>query len=55
MVIGAAQRLRIMRDGGADGLDAVLAGVGAWRCWREYDHAALGRNPRYAREGRHYA
>jgi hypothetical protein len=53
--ISAADRLRIMRDGGADGLDAVLAGVGAWRCWREYDHAAIGRQPRYSREGRHYA
>ena len=51
----AAQRLQIMRDGGADGLDAILAGVGAWRCWREYDHAAIGRHPRYSREGRQYA
>ena len=53
--ISDAQRLQIMRDGGADGLDAVLAGVGAWRCWREYDHAAIGRHRRYSREGRHYA
>lgn len=53
--IGAGHRLQIMRDGGADGLDAVLAGVGAWRCWCEYDHAAIGRQSRYAREGRHYA
>jgi hypothetical protein len=53
--ISAGQRLQLMRDGGADGLDAVLAGVGAWRCWREYDHAAVGRHPRYSREGRHYA
>jgi hypothetical protein len=52
--IGAGHRLRIMRDGGADGLDAVLAAVGAWRSWREYDHRAIGRQPRYAREGRHY-
>ena len=34
---------------------SVLAGVGAWRCWREYDHASLGRHPRYSREGCHYA
>ena len=34
---------------------AILAGVGAWRCWREYDHAAIGRHPRYSREGRQYA
>jgi hypothetical protein len=53
--IGPTQRRQIMRDGGADGLDAVLAGVGAWRCWRAYDHAAIGRQPRYGREGRHYA
>lgn len=50
-----SDRLRLMRDGGADGLDAVLSGVGAWRCWREYDHAVIGRHPRYTREGRHYA
>jgi hypothetical protein len=50
-----ALRLRVMRDPGADALDAILSGVGAWRCWREYDHAALGRHPRYSREGRHYA
>jgi hypothetical protein len=25
------------------------------RTWREGDHAALGRHPRYSREGRHYA
>ena len=50
-MIGAGQRLQIIRDG----LDAVLAGVGAWWCWREYDHAAIGRHPRYSREGCHYA
>jgi hypothetical protein len=53
--IDARHHRRIMRDGGADSLDAVLAGVGAWRCWREYDHRAIGRHPRYSREGRHYA
>jgi hypothetical protein len=53
--IGDGFRLRVMRDAGADALDAILSGVGAWRCWREYDHAALGRHPRYSREGRHYA
>ncbi len=55
VTIAAGDRLRMMRDGGADALDAVLCGVGAWRCWREYDHAALGRHPRYSREGCHYA
>jgi hypothetical protein len=55
VAISAAERRQIMRDGGADALDAVLAGVGAWRCWREYDHAAIGRQPRYSREGCHYA
>ena len=52
--IGPGQRLQIMRDGGADGLDAVLAGVGAWRCWREYDHALIWRHRRYSREGCHH-
>jgi hypothetical protein len=55
VAIPDALRLRVMRDGGADALDAILCGVGAWRCWREYDHAAIGRHPRYGREGRHYA
>lgn len=53
--MGGTERLQIMRDGGADALDAVLARVGAWRYWREYDHAAIGRRPRYSREGCHYA
>ncbi len=53
--VPANLRLRLMRDGGADGLDAVLCGVGAWRAWREEDHASWGRHPRYKREGRHYA
>lgn len=55
VVMDSTLRLRIMRDGGADGLDAVLAGIGAWRCWREYDHEAIGKHPRYSREGCHYA
>lgn len=55
VAVSAGDRLRLMRDGGADGLDAVLCGVGAWRCWRAYDHHAIGRNRYYSREGRHYA
>ena len=52
--IGDAHRRRIMRNGGADALDAVIAGVGAARAWRECDHKSVARHPRYPREGRLY-
>ena len=42
----------MMRNGGGDALDAVIAGVGASLGWREADHAAIRRHPRYRREGR---
>jgi hypothetical protein len=45
------ERLRIMRNGGGDALDAVLAAVGAARAVRAADHAAIVRHPRYRREG----
>ena len=47
-------RRRIMRNGGGDALDAVLAAVGAARAWRETDHAVVARHGRYPREGRLY-
>ena len=47
-------RLRIMRNGGGDALDAVLAALGAARSWRETDHPAVARHRRYPREGRLY-
>ena len=52
--IGDRDRRRIMRDGGADALDSVIAAVGALRSWRETDHAGVARHPRYPREGRLY-
>jgi hypothetical protein len=52
--IDAAHRRAIMRNGGGDALDAVIAAVGAWRAWRQVDHAAVARHPRYRREGKMY-
>jgi hypothetical protein len=48
-------RWTIMRNGGGDALDAVIAAVGADFGWREADHAAIARHPRYPREGYLYA
>ncbi len=42
---------RVMRDPGGDALDAVIAGVGGAQGVARADHAALGRHPRYGREG----
>ena len=52
--ISPRDRLRIMRNGGGDALDAVLAALGAARSWRETDHSAVARHRRYTREGRLY-
>jgi hypothetical protein len=49
-----ADRRRIMRNGGGDALDAVLAAVGAIDSWRLSDHPSIARHPRYPREGRLY-
>jgi hypothetical protein len=46
-----AHRRLIMRNGGGDALDAVIAAVGAWQAYRSADHAAIARHPRYRREG----
>jgi hypothetical protein len=46
---------RMMRDPGADALDAVLAAVGAMRRWGEVNHRAVARHVRYRREGFVYA
>ena len=55
VVIGPRERRVIMRNGGGDALDAVVAAVGAARAWAEADHRAIARHPRYPREGRLYA
>ena len=52
VVFDARQRRVMMRNGGGDALDAVIASVGASRGLREADHAAIRRHPRYRREGR---
>ncbi|HLL89970.1 MAG TPA: hypothetical protein VK324_11770 [Tepidisphaeraceae bacterium] len=50
----ASYRRTMMRNGGGDAIDAVLAAVGAWRGWRLTDHAAVANHPRYRREGHLY-
>jgi hypothetical protein len=52
--IGAAHRRTILRNGGGDALDAVIAAVGGWGAWRAADHRAVARHPRYPREGKLY-
>jgi hypothetical protein len=47
-----SQRRLMMRNGGADALDAVIAAVGAARAWATCDHRSIARHPRYPREGR---
>jgi hypothetical protein len=52
VLIDGGQRRVIMRDGGGDALDAVLAAVGAAQAWHLADHRRIARHPRYRREGR---
>jgi hypothetical protein len=52
--ISAAQRRAIMRNGGGDALDAVIAAVGVLRAWAAANHWHVARHPRYPREGRLY-
>jgi hypothetical protein len=54
VAIEPGQRRTIMRNGGGDALDAVIAAVGAAGAWSEADHRAIARHPRYPREGRLY-
>jgi hypothetical protein len=42
----------LMRNGGGDALDAVIAAVGGLQAWQASDHRAIARHPRYPREGR---
>jgi hypothetical protein len=46
------QRRVMMRNGGGDALDAVIAAVGAAQAWQTADHRAIARHRRYVREGR---
>jgi hypothetical protein len=52
--LGPAERATMMRDGGGDALDAVVAAVGAARAWGSTDHREAARHVRYPREGRLY-
>ena len=52
--IDDAQRRLMMRNGGGDALDALIAAVGGLQAWRDADHVAIARHPRYRREGRLY-
>lgn len=54
VAIADGQRRVMMRDGGGDALDAVIAAVGGAQAWRACDHAAVARHPRYRREGKLY-
>ena len=42
----------IMRNGGGDALDAVIAALGGVQAWHAADHRQVARHPRYPREGR---
>jgi hypothetical protein len=52
--IAPRERRVIMRDPGADALDAVVAAVGAARAMRVTDHARVRRHARYPHEGHLY-
>ncbi len=52
--IADSDRRRLMRDGGADALDAVIAAIGAAHSWRSSDHQSIARHHRYPHEGRLY-
>jgi hypothetical protein len=52
--ISEVQRRVIMRNGGGDALDALIAAVGAVEAWHTADHSRIARHPRYPREGRLY-
>lgn len=52
--ISKAHRRVIMRNGGGDALDAVIAALGAVRAWGECDHKQISRHHRYPLEGHLY-
>ena len=52
--ISEAHRRVMMRNGGADALDAVIAALGAVRAWGTYDHQKISRHYRYPLEGHLY-
>lgn len=52
--VSPTHRLVMMRNGGGDALDAVIAGVAGHRAWLSADPRADASHPRYPREGRMY-
>jgi hypothetical protein len=52
--ISEAQRRVMMRNGGGDALDAVIAALGAVRAWAACDHRQISRHYRYPLEGHLY-
>jgi hypothetical protein len=54
VLIDPRHRRTMMRNGGGDAIDALLAAVGAEHSWREADHTRIARHPRYPREGHLY-
>ena len=52
VLVGDRHRRVMMRNGGGDALDAVIAGLGAAQAWEAADHRLIARHPRYPREGR---
>jgi len=52
--ISDAQRRVMMRNGGGDALDAVIAALGAVRAWDLCDHRYIARHYRYPLEGHLY-
>ena len=55
VAIDDRHRRVMMRNGGGDAIDAVIAAVGAHWGWQNADHAAIARHARYPREGYLYA
>src|SRR5262245_36333852 len=52
--IGGAHRRVMMRNGGGDAIDAVIAAIGGALAWQAADHRRIARHPRYPREGKLY-
>jgi hypothetical protein len=52
--IGDGRRRVMMRNGGGDAIDAVIAALGGALAWRAADHKQIARHPRYPREGKLY-
>ena len=51
VVFSDGHRRVMMRNGGGDALDAVIAAVGGSTSFAATDHAAVGRDSRFRREG----